>query len=133
MSRVVCYMNNDIYYSIFRGLNGVQRNVDINGSAGIDLNRNVLTMDGIPIHPVPSTIMKSSFNFTTGWVANSGAKKINAIMVCLDSIAAPVKYETAMISAPNAQSKGKYLYYERYYYGAFKLNARGGIVVSAEA
>ena len=133
MSRVVCYMNNDIYYSIFKEFNGISRNVDINGSAGIDLNRNVLTLDGIPVHPVPSTIMKSSFNFTTGWVANSGAKKINAIMVCLDSIAAPVKYETAMISAPNAQSKGKYLYYERYYYGAFKLNARGGIVVSAEA
>jgi hypothetical protein len=43
-----------------------------------------------------------------------------------------VKYETAMLGAPTAQSKGKYLYYERYYYGAFKLNARsGGIIVNA--
>ena len=29
-----------------------------------------------------------------------------------------------MISAPTAQSKGKWLYYERYYYGAFVLNQR---------
>jgi hypothetical protein len=29
-----------------------------------------------------------------------------------------------MMSAPTAQSKGKYLYYERYYYGAFILNQR---------
>ena len=28
------------------------------------------------------------------------------------------------MSAPTAQSKGKYLYYERYYYGAFILNQR---------
>ena len=40
------------------------------------------------------------------------------------AVAAPIKYETAMISAPTAQSKGKYLYYERYYYGAFALNQR---------
>jgi hypothetical protein len=39
-----------------------------------------------------------------------------------------------MVSAPTAQSKGKYLYYERYYYGAFALNKRkGGIIVNAES
>jgi len=49
-------------------------------------------------------------------------------------VAAPVKYETAMMSAPTAQSKGKYLYYERYYYGAFVLAQRtGGIIVNAAA
>ena len=30
-----------------------------------------------------------------------------------------------VISPPTAQSKGKYLYYERYYYGAFMLDQRG--------
>jgi hypothetical protein len=45
-----------------------------------------------------------------------------------------VKYETSMMSAPTAQSKGKYLYYERYYYGAFVLNNRkGGLIVNAAA
>ena len=40
----------------------------------------------------------------------------------------------SMMSAPTAQSKGKYLYYERYYYGAFALNNRkAGIIVNAAA
>ena len=52
----------------------------------------------------------------------------------MSAVAAPVKYEVAMMSEPTAQSKGKYLYYERYYYGAFKLNNRaGGIIVNAAA
>ena len=132
MNRVVCYMNSEVYYTMLKYGSGITRYMDVDKGAH-NVDRSILTMDGIPIHPVPSSIMKSSFNFTTGWSANSGAKKIYALVVCLDSIAAPVKYETAMISAPNAQRKGKYLYYERYYYGAFKLSARGGVVVHAEA
>jgi hypothetical protein len=39
-----------------------------------------------------------------------------------------------MVSAPTAQSKGKYLYYERYYYGAKVLAQRtGGVIVNADA
>ena len=37
---------------------------------------------------------------------------------------APIVYDTSMMSAPTAQSKGKYLYYERYYYDVFALNQR---------
>ena len=44
------------------------------------------------------------------------------------AIAAPIIYDTAMISAPSAQSKGKYLYYERYYYDVFCLaNRQAGV------
>ena len=76
--------------------------------------------------------MKSSFVFTEGWAAASGAKQIHLIMVDEDAIAAPVKYSTCMLSEPSAQTKGKWLYYERYYYGAFKLNQRAdGIIVVA--
>ncbi len=64
----------------------------------------------------------------------TGAKQINMILADPDAVAAPVKYETAMMSAPTAQSKGKYLYYERYYYGAFILAKRtGGIIVNADS
>jgi hypothetical protein len=50
------------------------------------------------------------------------------------AVAAPVKYETSMMSAPTAQSKGKYLYYERYYYGAFAMpNRAAGIVANVNA
>ena len=42
----------------------------------------------------------------------------------LSAIAAPIVYDTSMISPPTAQSKGKWLYYERYYYGMFGLRQR---------
>lgn len=133
LSRVVAYISASTY-QIAKVANGVSRNLDLlrdPSGRGASISRMVGMLDGIPIHVVPDAIMKSAFNFTTGWAVASGAKQINAILVDPDCIAAPVKYETAMISEPNAQSKGKYLYYERYYYGAFKLNQRDGIVVSA--
>jgi hypothetical protein len=78
--------------------------------------------------------MKDTYVFTTGCVAGSGAKQITMIIVDPMAVAAPIKYETSMVSAPTAQSKGKYLYYERYYYGAFALNNRkGGIIVNKDA
>ena len=40
------------------------------------------------------------------------------------AVVAPIVYDTAMIGAPTAQSKGKYLYYERYYYDVFLLDNR---------
>jgi hypothetical protein len=50
------------------------------------------------------------------------------------AVAAPVVYETSMMSPPSAQSKGKYIYYERYYYDVFVLNNRkSGIIVNIEA
>jgi hypothetical protein len=69
-------------------------------------------------------MMKTAYTFTEGWAVGSGAQQINFVIVDPMAVAAPVKYETAMMSAPTAQSKGKYLYYERYYYGAFILNER---------
>jgi len=124
------YMTPTLYKALKQAA-GLTRFVSADGGpAGID--RNVASLDGVTIREVPSNIMKSSFVFTEGWAAATGAKQINMIVVASDAVAAPVKYETSMMSAPTAQSKGKYLYYERYYYGAFKLNNRAaGIIVNA--
>ena len=135
LSRVVAYMSASTY-KFFKMASAITRNYSMEAvpvGKKLDLTRMYASFDGIPIHVVPDSIMKSSFVFTEGWTAASGAKQINVILVDLDCIAAPVKYETAMISEPNAQSKGKYLYYERYYYGMFKLSQRNGVVINAAA
>jgi hypothetical protein len=93
-------------------------NVD---SGARDINRNVARLDGILIREVPSDMMKDAYDFTEGWVPAAGAHQINMILYSPLSIAAPVKYDVAMMGAPTAQSKGKALYYERYYYGMFAL------------
>jgi hypothetical protein len=130
--RVVAYIEPGTY-KLLKEAAGLTRFVDVsNGIRGVD--RNVARLDGVELVEVPADLMKSAYSFTTGWAAATGAKQIHIIMVDPEAVAAPVKYETSMVSAPTAQSKGKYLYYERYYYGAFVLNNRkGGVIVNAEA
>ena len=130
--RVECYMTPDVY-KLLKEAAGITRFVTTDeGYRGID--RNVARLDGVRITEVPADLMKSAFNFDEGFAPATGAKQINLIMVDPMAVAAPVKYETAMMSAPTAQSKGKYLYYERYYYGAFAMpNRAAGIVVNAAA
>jgi len=130
--RAVAYVD-PATYKLLKEAAGLTRFVDVeNGYRGID--RNVARLDGVELTEVPADLMKSAYTFTDGWAAQVSAKQIHLIIVDPEAVAAPVKYETSMISAPTAQSKGKYLYYERYYYGAFALNKRkGGIIVNADA
>ena len=122
--RVIAYMTPDTY-KLLKEASGVTRFVSTDeGIRGLD--RNVARLDGVRIVEVPKDMMKTAYIFTEGWqVDSANAKQINLIIIDPLAVAAPVKYDTAMMSAPNAQSKGKYLYYERYYYGAFSLMQRG--------
>lgn len=121
--RLVAYLTPDAY-KLLKEAAGVTRFVSTDeGFRGVD--RNVARLDGVNIIEVPADMMKSSYDFTEGWAVASGAKQINLLLVDPLAVAAPIKYETSMMSAPTAQSKGKYLYYERYYYGAFSLMQRG--------
>lgn len=122
--RVIAYMT-PATYKLLKQATGISRFLEVtNGIQRVD--RNVASLDGVEVVEVPADMMKTAYTFTTGWAIDSAtAQQINFILVDPEAVAAPVKYETSMISAPTAQSKGKYLYYERYYYGAFMLDQRG--------
>lgn len=128
--RIEAYMTPAVY-KLLKEAAGITRFVNVGeGIQGVD--RNVARLDGVRITEVPSDLMKTAFDFTEGFAPTSGAKQINLIMVDPMAVAAPVKYETSMMSAPTAQSKGKYLYYERYYYGAFAMpNRAAGIIANS--
>ena len=132
--RVVGYVTPALF-NIIKGAVGLTRYLDIgaNGGEPNRISREIARLDGVPLHVVPTDMMKTAYDFSEGWRVADSAKQINLILVDLDAVAAPVKYETSMLSEPTAQSKGKYLYYERYYYGVFKLSGRNGIVVNAQA
>ena len=120
--RVVGYMTPGCY-RLLKQATGLTRFLEVtNGINPVD--RNIAKLDGIVINEVPADMMKTAYTFTSGWAVGGSAAQINFILVDPMAVAAPIKYETAMISPPSAQSKGKYLYYERYYYGAFILNQR---------
>ena len=121
--RLVAYMIPNVY-KLLKQATGLTRFIEVtNGIQAVD--RNVARLDGVTIIEVPEDMMKTAYTFTEGWaVDTSTAQQINFMIVDPMAIGAPIKYETSMMSAPTAQSKGKYLYYERYYYGVFILNQR---------
>ena len=110
-------------YKLLKEATGLTRFVET--GAGIqNVDRNIAKLDGVQIEEVPSDMMKTLYTFTTGWVVSGSAAQINMLFYDSQALAAPIVYDTSMISAPSAQSKGKYLYYERYYYDVFMLSKR---------
>ena len=121
--RVRCKMT-PATYKLLKQATGMTRFIEVtNGIQNVD--RNIAKLDGITIEEVPEDIMKTAYTFLSGWaIDSSNAQQINFLLYDPMAIAAPVVYETSLMSAPTAQSKGKYLYYERYYYDAFVLSQR---------
>ena len=121
--RVIAFMTPETY-KLLKQATGMTRFIEV--TSGIrDVDRNIARLDGVRVIEVPDDMMKTAYTFTTGWAINTvSAQQINFLLVDPEAVAFPVKYETAMVSAPTAQSKGKYLYYERYYYGGFVLDQR---------
>ena len=121
--RLVAYMIPNVY-KLLKQATGLTRFIEVtNGIQAVD--RNIARLDGVTIVEVPEDMMKTAYTFTEGWaVDTSTAQQINFLIVDPMAIGAPIKYETSMLSAPTAQSKGKYLYYERHYYGVFILTQR---------
>ena len=121
--RLVAYMTPGTY-KLLKQATGLTRFIEVTNGIR-DVDRNVARLDGVTVVEVPADMMKTAYTFTDGWAVDTAhAAQINFMLVDPMAVAAPIKYETAMMSAPTAQSKGKYLYYERYYYGAFVLNQR---------
>jgi len=120
--RVVSYMT-PATYKLLKQATGMTRFIEVTNGIR-DVDRNIARLDGVTVIEVPDDMMKTVYDFTQGWTVGATAQQINFLLVDPEAVAFPVKYETAMVSAPTAQSKGKYLYYERYYYGGFVLNQR---------
>ena len=120
--RVIAYMTPDTF-KFLKGAAGITRFIDA-GPGIRNVDRNVGKLDGVLIKEVPADIMKSAYDFTDDWEVAAGARQINMLLVNPESVCAPIVYDTSMISAPSAQSRGKWLYFERYYYDVFVLNQR---------
>lgn len=110
-------------YKLLKEAAGLTRFIDVTGGIR-NVDRNVGKLDGVLIEEIPSDLMQTAYDFDNGWTVAAGASQIGMILYDSMSIAAPIVYDTSMISAPSAQSKGKYLYYERYYYDVFCLMQR---------
>lgn len=110
-------------YKLLKQATGMTRFIEVTNGIR-DVDRNIARLDGVAVEEVPADMMKTAYTFTTGWAIASGAVQINFLLYDPDSIAAPIVYDVAMMSPGSAQTKGKDLYYERYYYDVFQLEQR---------
>ena len=112
-------------YKLLKQATGMTRFIEVTNGIR-DVDRNIARLDGVEIMEVPADMMKTAYTFTSGWAVNTAtAQQINFVLYDPDAIAAPIVYDVAMMSPGSAQTKGKDVYYERYYYDVFMLAQRG--------
>lgn len=119
--------------TLLKNAKDIQRSMDVRGT-GTSVNRSVYNLDDVTITPVPSSRMKTLYDFTDGAVADPTAQDINMIMIHPSAIFAPQRYEFVSLDAPSAKTGGKYLYYERKYWDVFVIEQKvKGIMINAKA
>lgn len=104
---------------------GLSRNVQTGANT---INRVVDRLDEIKLISVPSFLMKTAYDFNTGFEPSSTAKQINLFLVHPSAILTPNKYAFVGMEAPAAGTKGDYIYYEKEYADVFILNNRTGAI-----
>ena len=108
---------------VLKTAQNIQRSLDVGGNTG-RVNRGIYSLDDVTIEMVPSSRMKTAYNFTDGAVPDVAAKQINMIMVHPLSVITPQKYEFVSLDNPSAATGGKYLYYERKYFDIFAIEKK---------
>ena len=107
--------------------NTLSRSINVeSGPNAVD--RRVNRLDQVQIVAVPSTLMKTLYDFTTDWAIASGADQINMFLVHPMAVITPVSYTFSRLDAPSAMSEGKYIYYEESFEDAFILNKKSGAI-----
>lgn len=109
-------------YTLLKNAQQVQRNIIV--SSGNTINRNVYSLDEITLVRVPSSRMKTIYDFTRGATEGAGAVQINMILIHPSAIISPQKYEFVSLDSPSAKTGGKYLYYERKYWDVFAIERK---------
>lgn len=101
----------------------ITRQINLSANTGV-LQREISRIDEVKIKNVPSSLMKTIYNFTGGWKPGVSTKQINMFLVHPSSILPVVSYSFTSMQAPSALTKGKYLYFEESFEDVFILNKR---------
>lgn len=113
--------------TLIKNAKQITRTINVE-SAGSTINRKVSRIDEVEIIAVPSTLMKTAYDFTTGWAAGGGAKQIHMFLVHPVAVITPVSYQFAQLDEPSATTEGKYYYYEESFEDVFILNKKADAI-----
>lgn len=120
---------------LYKEADGISRSITISGPAGV-INRKVHSLDDVQLVSVPSARMKSTYDFTTGFVPAEGAKQIRSILVHPSAVVARQKYSYIKLFTPGTDSRtaDNYIYQNRRYMDLFLLERKtDGVKMNVEA
>lgn len=86
------------------------------------IDRRINRLDEVEIVGVPAELMKTAYNFSSGWAPATTASQINMFLVHPLVVLTPVSYTFAQLEAPSALSEGKWVYFEESFEDVFILN-----------
>lgn len=111
--------------TMLKSADGIQKSIQTRALTGAgQASRNVRSIDDVTLVTVPSSRMKTLYNFTNGAVVDPAAGQINMIMIHPSTVFAPQKYEFVSVDQPSAKTGGKNLYYERKYWDVFLIEQK---------
>lgn len=114
--------------TILKNAKDIVRNISIDKGSATTIQRAVSRIDEVKIVPVPEELMKTAYNFTTGWAAGSSAKQIQMCLIHPVAVITPVSYESACLDEPCAKTQNKYYYYEESFEDVFILNNKADAI-----
>ncbi|WP_283679944.1 capsid protein [Lentilactobacillus sp. Marseille-Q4993] len=86
--------------------------------------RTVRSLDEVTIVVVPSDLMDTDYDFTSGAKRKDDAQAIQMFLIQNGAQIAPIKYTFVGLDQPSAQTAGNFLYYEQAYEDVFLLPGR---------
>jgi len=123
-------------HKAFKQANGIQRQINVNGSNDGKVNRKVYDLDDVQLIKVPKARFKTAYDFSDGAVPAVSAKQINAILIHPSAVVARERYAYIKVFTPGTDSRtgDGYLYQNRKYQGLIVLKNRlEGIAINADA
>jgi len=104
----------------------LMRFVQVNGKGkGSKVNRNVRMLDEVEVVVVPSSRMKTAYNFQNGFVPAQNSRQINMMLIHPSSVIAVNKHSYIKLWTPGSHTQGDgYLYQNRQYQDLFVIDTR---------
>ncbi|GAF14921.1 main capsid protein Gp34-like protein [Bacillus sp. JCM 19046] len=118
---------------VLKNAESIQKQREVSGTSGA-INRNVRSLDEVTIVTVPTSRMKTLYNFADGAVPAANARDINMILIHPSAVISPQKYENVSIAEPSAITDGKSVYFERKYWDVFIIEQKvAGVQINVTA
>lgn len=118
----ILYCTNEVK-NMLKQATGLSRSFDVQ-SGNATVKRAINRLDEVEIVGVPATLMRTAYDFTTGWKPTADAAQINMLLVHPTAVITPVSYQFSQLDPPSAVTQGKYLYYEESFEDVFILNKK---------